>query len=143
TGEKHGRDPQRAENLKPDSRHELRCREVLERTGKPRRFLLCSRRDFDPHLWARWSRRVVSFGARAVVPVRLRLLVHDDGRWLYHDLRWVVVGRVVIRRVTPPRTPPGTDYDDPVPMKVTVESVVPVETVAAAMASASMTHCGA
>src|SRR5262250_3162374 len=147
TGEKHGRDPQRAENLKPDSRHELRCREVLERTGKPRRYLLCSRRDFDPHLWARWSRRVVSFGARAVVPVRLRLLVHDDGRWLYHDLRWVVVGRVVIRRGTPPRTPPGTDDDDAVPMKVAVESVVPVETVAAAvaaaMASASMTHCGA
>src|SRR5215468_3039522 len=115
--------------------------------GKPRRFLLCSRRDFDPHLWAPWSRRVVSFGARAVVPVRLRLLVHDDGRWLYHDLRRVVVGRVVIRRVTPPRTPPGTGDDDAVPMKVAVESVVPVKSMAsvasAAMATPSVARlCG-
>src|SRR5215831_2880601 len=105
--------------------------------------LLCARRDFDPHLWARRSGRIVGLSAGAVVPVRLRLLVHDDGRWLYHDLRRVVVGRIVIRRVTPPRTPPGTGYDDAVPMKVTVDSMVPVETVAAAMAAASMTHCGA
>src|SRR5215470_5959939 len=118
------------------------CREVETVRG-----LLCSRRDLDPHLGARGNCRIVGLGAWTVVPVRLRLLVHDDGRWLYHDLRWVVVGRVVIRWVTPPRTPPGTGYDDAVPMKVAVESVVPVETVAAAlaaaMASASMTHRGA
>src|SRR5262249_17303052 len=106
--------------------------------------LLCARRDFDPHLWARRSGRVVSSGARTVVPVCLgRLVLHDDWCRLHHDLRRVIVGRVVIRRVTPPRTPPGTRNDDAVTMKVAVESIVPVETVAAAMASASMTHCEA
>ena len=108
------------------------------------RGLLCSRRNLDPHLRTRRHGRIIGFRARTVVPVRLRRgrAVGVDRRRLHDDLRRVVVGRVVIR-VTPPRTPPGTDYDDAVPMKVAVEAVVPVETVAAAMASASMTHCGA
>ena len=88
--------------------------------------LFRARRNLDPDLGTRGHGRIVGLRAGTVVPVRLQLLVHDDGRWLYHDLRWVVVGRVVIRRVTPPRTPPGTGYDDAVPMKVAVESMVPV-----------------
>src|SRR5262245_64106169 len=65
-----------------------------------------SRRNLDPHFRARRGGRIVGFGAGTVVPVRLRLLVHDDRRWLHDDLRRVVVGRIVIRRVTTPRTPP-------------------------------------
>src|SRR5438552_13888563 len=41
--------------------------------------LLCSRRDLDPRLGARWSGRIVSSGARTVVPVRLGLLLLHDG----------------------------------------------------------------
>ena len=90
------------------------------------RGLLCSRRNLDPHLRTRRHGRIIGFGAGTVIPVRLWLLAHEHGRWLYHDLRRVIVGRVVIRRVTPPRPPPGTRYDDAVPMKVAVESMVPV-----------------
>src|SRR5262249_7908330 len=66
-------------------------------------YLLCPRRDLDPRLWARGNGWIVGLGAGTVVPVRLRRLLHDDGRWLYHDLRWVVIVR---RRVVPPWTPP-------------------------------------
>src|SRR5215470_1499567 len=107
------------------------------------RGLLRARRDLDPHLRARGHGRIIALRAGTVVPVRLRRLVtHDDGRWLYHDLR-----RVVIGRVTPPWTPPGTGHDDAVPMKVAVESVVPVKSMAsvasAAMATPSVARlCG-
>src|SRR5262249_17042607 len=89
-------------------------------------YLLCPRRDLDPRLWARGNGWIVGLGAGTVVPVRLRRLLHDDRRRLYHDLRWVVI---VGRRVVPPWPPPKrrADHYDPVPMKVAVESVVPVK----------------
>src|SRR5262249_59773400 len=71
-----------------------------------------SRRNLDPHFRARRGGRIVGFGAGTVVPVRLRLLVHDDRRWLHDDLRRVVVGRIVIRRGKPPPTPPQKKGDD-------------------------------
>ncbi len=118
--------------------------EVREKRHAAARRLLRSRRDLNPRLRARGSGRIVRSGAGTVVPVRLRRSVpHDDRRRLYHDLRWEIVGRVVICRVIlPPRAAPaGSDDDDAVAMKVAVESVVPVETVAAAMATASMARC--
>src|SRR5215813_5104523 len=85
-----------------------------------------SRRNLDPHLRTRRRGRIIGLGAGTIIPVRLWLLVHDDGRWLYSDLRGVVVGRIVIRRITPRRTPPWARDDDAVPMKVAVESMVTV-----------------
>src|SRR5215467_6598305 len=99
--------------------------------------LFRARRNLDPDLGTRGHGRIVGLRAGTVVPGRLQLLVHNNGRRLYHDLRWVIVRRIVVRRITPPRTPPGAGHDDAVPMKVAVESVVPVETVAP-MASAAM-----
>src|SRR6516165_5849626 len=94
--------------------------------------LLCSRRDLDPRLGARGSGRIVRVGARAVVPIRLRrlrrLLVYDDWRRLYNDLRRIVVGRVIPPRAAPTAT--GSDHDHAVSMKGAVEPVVPMETVA-------------
>src|SRR5262244_3393759 len=81
--------------------------------------------DLDPHFWARRCRWIVGPDAGTVIPVRLRLPLHDNWRRLYDDLRLIVV-----RRVIPPRTPPecGAGNDDAVTMKVTVESGVPVKT---------------
>ena len=121
------------------------------------RDLLCSRRDLDPHLWARGNGRVVGLSARAVVPVRFRPVrfrrggaVGVDRRRLDDHLR-LIIGRVTPPRV-PPRTPPeGAGDDDAVTMKVAVESVVAAVVASAVAASvttasvttASMTHCGA
>src|SRR6516225_3607887 len=118
------------------------------------RDLLCSRRDLDPHLWARGNGRVVGSGARTVVPVRFRPVrfrrggaVGVDRRRLDDHLRLIVIGRVTPPRV-PPRTPPeGAGDDDAVTMKVAVESVVAAVVASAVAASvttaASGTHCGA
>src|SRR5262249_29479470 len=85
---------------------------LMRIVGSTRLALLCPRQNFDPHLWARRSGRIVSPRTRTVVPVRLRRLIRDDRRRLDDDLRrrW--------RRVIPPRTrtPPEcrTNHDDTV-----------------------------
>src|SRR5215467_2803579 len=100
--------------------------------------LFRARRNLDPHFGTRGHGRIVGLCAGTVVPVRLQLLVHNNGRRLYHDLRWVIVGRVVVRRITPPRTPPRADHDDAASMKVAVESVVPVKSMASVGTAGAM-----
>jgi hypothetical protein len=92
-------------------------------SGAMLRILLCSRRDLDPRLGARWRRWIVRSRARTVVPIRLGLLLlHDHRRCLDDDLRRGIV--VVGRRVIPPRTPPDrrANDNDAVSTEVAVES---------------------